>query len=541
MNLTVEEALSIYPLSKAKLVAGAGGTSRVIKSVNTMDAPDVFDWISNGEMLFTTAFAIKDTPSDFLRLLKRLNERGSAGIGIKLGRYWSEIPEIVLEEADKLNFPILELPYEFAFSDQMRALFHAEFERNTKKLYDALEKQKQLVRFAMQTDNYTNSFQTINDILDHPIVVISARGQFLFNSSDWPEAELLKEWPWPAKFHPARTDSGWVCRLPLLKDDDCYGYLLVITKDGSIHKDEKGLFHQAAEILSHHLDHVLDDQQSVASYQWSASIERYLQRHITRETFLEQARALGSPLLSSPQVGVLIVPVAGETAKLSVPKALRDIRREISYHPALGLVESHHVAMGETLFYLFKLKDGVAGTEAYNQLIKSLNEISTSMRNLSARCYVSKVKPELGEAAEAYEECAEARRISQSLSFDASVVLFSELEFSYLFSHIPNEIMEKYCNDLLLPLKQKDVDYYADMLKTLEVYFSTEGQINEVAKQLFIHRNTVQYRLEKISELLGLDFRKMGDLMKVKMMFMFRHLLAMDQKKQTGALKGTSA
>lgn len=39
MHLTVEEALSIYPLSEAKLIAGSKGKHRIVKSINVMDAP----------------------------------------------------------------------------------------------------------------------------------------------------------------------------------------------------------------------------------------------------------------------------------------------------------------------------------------------------------------------------------------------------------------------------------------------------------------------------------------------------------------------
>ncbi|MBN2980379.1 PucR family transcriptional regulator ligand-binding domain-containing protein [Cohnella algarum] len=105
MHLTVEEALRIYPLSRSRIVAGAEGAGRVIKSVNMMDAPDVSDWVKAGEMLFTTAFAIKDTPEDFLRLLQKLNERGSAGLGIKLGRYWKQIPRSSSRKRTGFIFP----------------------------------------------------------------------------------------------------------------------------------------------------------------------------------------------------------------------------------------------------------------------------------------------------------------------------------------------------------------------------------------------------------------------------------------------------
>ncbi|MFS0724616.1 PucR family transcriptional regulator [Paenibacillus sp. 1P07SE] len=527
MNLTVEEALSIYPLSKAKLVAGAGGVGRLIKSVNTMDAPDVIDWISDGELLLTTAFAIKDTPDAFLRLLKKLDKRGAAGIGIKLGRYWSEIPQVVLEEADRLNFPVLDLPFEFAFSDQMTALFQAEFVKSTQQLHDDLEKQKQLVRFALQKEDFANLFPMIADILAHDIVVISARGQLLYNSCNWPEVELLKGWPWSAQFHKARAEHGWFCRIPLMKDADCYGFLLVVPAGGPIIQEEEGLFHQAAEILCYHMDHFYDDQQTVASYQWSAVMERYLHGQISQETFLEQSRSLGSPMVSGSHLCVLTVPDPLKGSALPVPKKLRELLREVNYHPRLSSLESQHLVTQDTLLHVFKVS---ASDSPFTDIIyKSFLEILKSMPSVSARSYISRIKPELGAIRDAYEECTEAHRISGQLAYDSPVVFFADLEFSYLFSHIPAPVMEKYCQSLLQPLMQKDADYATDMLRTLKAYIANEGQVNDVAKQLFIHRNTVQYRLEKLSEVLGLDLRLTGDLLKVKLMFMFRQLLAQEQ------------
>lgn len=529
MRITVEEALSIYPLSKAKLVAGAGGVKRLIQSVNTMDAPDVIDWISPGELLLTTAFAIKDTPDAFLRLLKKLDERGAAGIGIKLGRYWSEVPQIVLEEADRLNFPILDLPFEFAFSDQMNALFQAEFVKSTQQLHDDLEKQKQLVRFALQKEDFVNLFPMIADILAHPIVVVSARGQLLYNSSPWPEVELLKGWPWNVQFHKAGTEHGWFCRIPLLKGTDCYGFLLVVPAGGVVIPEEEGLFHQAAEILCYHMDHYYDDQQTLAGYQWGVVMERYLQGHITKETFLEQSRSLGSPLIGGSHVCVLTTPDSLQGTP-PAPKKLREVLREVNYHPQLSNLESHHLVIGDSLLHVFKVSDSPAGSGSFTEtLFKSYLEILGSMPSVPVRSYISRIKPELGAIRDAYEECAEAQRISAQLSFDSPVVFFADLEFSYLFSHIPKPVMDKFCQSLLQPLMIKDADYATDMLRTLEAYITSEGQINEVAKQLFIHRNTVQYRLEKLSEILHIDLRLTGDLLKVKLMFMFRQLMAQEE------------
>lgn len=52
--------------------------------------------------------------------------------------------------------------------------------------------------------------------------------------------------------------------------------------------------------------------------------------------------------------------------------------------------------------------------------------------------------------------------------------------------------------------------------------FEQDGQLNETAKKLYIHRNTATYRIEKLSEILGVDFKKMNDLLRLKIAFLFR-------------------
>ncbi|WP_036666882.1 PucR family transcriptional regulator ligand-binding domain-containing protein, partial [Paenibacillus darwinianus] len=165
MHLTVEQALSVYPLSEGRLIAGSAGRNRVVKSVNVMDAPDITDWIKEGEMLFTTAYLLKDSPDEAGQLLARLNQCGSAGLGIKLGRFWTDVPGEWIEQADRLGFPLIELPFQFTFSDQMNGLFREEIKRSTSALQDVLDKQVRLMRFALHSDPIRKLFDDVADVV----------------------------------------------------------------------------------------------------------------------------------------------------------------------------------------------------------------------------------------------------------------------------------------------------------------------------------------------------------------------------------------
>ncbi|MNN47919.1 Purine catabolism regulatory protein [compost metagenome] len=135
----------------------------------------------------------------------------------------------------------------------------------------------------------------------------------------------------------------------------------------------------------------------------------------------------------------------------------------------------------------------------------------------------SKVKPE--GLKEAFAEIKECMGMFQHWGTHGNVVHYRQLELNLLLGQIPAETMEKYCSSSLRGLQNREPEYVREMLHTLEVYLENDGHVNETAKKLFIHRNTATYRIEKLSELLDVDFKKINDLMRLKLVFIFRRML----------------
>lgn len=61
--------------------------------------------------------------------------------------------------------------------------------------------------------------------------------------------------------------------------------------------------------------------------------------------------------------------------------------------------------------------------------------------------------------------------------------------------------------ELLEPLAAYDAERDSDLVRTLTVFFACSENASEAADRLFLHRNSVSYRLERVRELTGLDYR----------------------------------
>ncbi|OXM87775.1 PucR family transcriptional regulator [Paenibacillus rigui] len=524
MHITVEQALSIYPLSEGKLIAGNTGTSRIVKSVNVMDAPDITDWIKDGEMLFTTAYLMKDNPEGAIQLLRTLDKRGSAGLGIKLGRFWTRIPEPIVEEANRLKFPLIELPYQFTFSDQMNGLFQAELQRSTKVLHTVLDKQKKLMQFALKPDQVNSFFHTVAGIIGYPMAVIGSRGHIVFNSTPLEEPLLLRNWPWKDHYQWVYTEEGRFFRIPLFQKEECIGYAIFHPTDAALMKVEEGLFHQAAEIISYHMGFIYKDylEHSLQNDLGSLFL-RYLRSSVPIETLTDYAEGLGIQLFNGSYQCVLttVSPLAEARRR---EKMLREIREELQYHPVLKELPVIHFYVEEGIFSLFPSDSFQNGHKLEVILEKCISSMAGNGVEAGPRLFLStkKMKPQL--LAEAYRECVETKQMAERLEIHSLVLKFETIEFAYLFQHVPPAGMKAYSDQVLRPLLEKDPEYAQEMLRTLETFIENDGQVNETAKLLFIHRNTATYRLEKISEMLQVDFKKVNDLLRLKLVFLFRQM-----------------
>lgn len=112
LGLTVNEALSIPPLDRCSVIAGSRGLSREINSVNSFDAPDVMSWLKPGELVLTSGYVF-DHSFNLVELVEELAKRNCSGLAIKV----SKLPAEMLETANKLNLPIIEIPDNISISD----------------------------------------------------------------------------------------------------------------------------------------------------------------------------------------------------------------------------------------------------------------------------------------------------------------------------------------------------------------------------------------------------------------------------------------
>jgi purine catabolism regulator len=228
-------------------------------------------------------------------------------------------------------------------------------------------------------------------------------------------------------------------------------------------------------------------------------------------------------LLQSPFQLVLTDIVA--TVEERQSELLR-LKEEYNEHPVLRDLKAIHLIVDQGLLSIYPA--ALQSPEQFRDVIQACFDNLKFDKGYYPRAAISSCKLKPDGLKEAFAEVKECMGMLQFEGVHGNVVHYRQLELSLLLGQIPTEVMEKYCNGTLRGLLSREPEYVREMLRTLEVYLENDGHVNETAKKLFIHRNTATYRIEKLSELLDVDFKKINDLMRLKLVFMFRRMLGRD-------------
>ncbi|MDK2807704.1 MAG: hypothetical protein PWP24_437 [Clostridiales bacterium] len=107
-----------------------------------------------------------------------------------------------------------------------------------------------------------------------------------------------------------------------------------------------------------------------------------------------------------------------------------------------------------------------------------------------------------------YEEACEALKAAKEFNLNGDFIDFQSVVFYSLLNKLPVEInLMKYVHPALRLLKQYDDANGTHLYETLKVYAKTGFNQKETADQMFLHRNTLNYRMKRIDEIAGLDLK----------------------------------
>ena len=161
--------------------------------------------------------------------------------------------------------------------------------------------------------------------------------------------------------------------------------------------------------------------------------------------------------------------------------------------------------------------------EELERMASSMEETLKNELRIKTVIGIGTVAEHLRELADSYKEAQTAIDVGKVFDTEKSIINYENLGIGRLIYQLPTTLCEIFLSEVF---KKNSIDSLdQETLFTINKFFENNLNVSETSRKLFVHRNTLVYRLEKIKKLTGLDLRQFDHAIVFKVALMVRKYL----------------
>ena len=168
----------------------------------------------------------------------------------------------------------------------------------------------------------------------------------------------------------------------------------------------------------------------------------------------------------------------------------------------------------------------LSSPDAHEEVQKVARSIENALHEeLGIRCIIgiSTNAHHLRELADRYKESQVAIDVGRIFEGEKTIVNYESLGLGRIIYQLPTTLCEMFLNEVFKKNPIETLD--EDTLETINRFFENNLNVSETSRKLYVHRNTLVYRLEKIKKITGLDLREFDHAIVFKVAMMVRQYL----------------
>ena len=181
------------------------------------------------------------------------------------------------------------------------------------------------------------------------------------------------------------------------------------------------------------------------------------------------------------------------------------------------------LSVSETDVAVVKQFSGETEGKRLDKLAAQIEEALASELKLKVVVGIGTVASSIRELAHSYKEAQMAIEVGKVFDTERSVISYDNLGIGRLIYQLPTTLCQMFLREVF---KKNPIDALdQETLFTINKFFENNLNVSETARKLFVHRNTLVYRLEKIKRLTSLDLREFDDAITFKVALMVKKYL----------------
>lgn len=547
---TVKKFLALPAFHEFEVIAGNQGLNNIISSVNIMDNPDALDWFSPGELLLTSGYFFKDSSQVQNRVVTQLENINCPALCIKPHQYLGIIPQNIILLADQFNLPVIKLPYGMSFS-KIADIIRGEISDN----YDIINREsldihKAFFDISLQGGGISKISQSLSEMISNPVIFMDK----YFNIIDLYDME---ENPYPIKnifngnLDKNILNEDYINSLPpnfeqlqkplarrLHINNQAIDTVITSVYIQNIHYGYILVWKTIKELSN--IDYITLEHSTM-----SFALERIRTNEVTRTKNRVRRDFLHDIFL-------------GKITDIENMRYLCDIHRinmELSYVPMIlnldflgyegcDFIEKkkyedtkilevlnfldksnnnseyiiHSLSIQSQIIILIgfdkeKVNANIESTKLFCS--ETIRTLENNLDGIKIYAGIGGISNHLIDLHHYYNQAMEALRLARKSPGNNRVRHFNDFIVHHFLENNIDEIkMRKFFDHSLGSLYKYDKENDAELLETLETWIESNYNIAKTSRQLFTHRNTILYRIDRISDILNTDLEDPNELLK---------------------------
>ncbi|MFC3882823.1 PucR family transcriptional regulator [Bacillus songklensis] len=512
--LTVQEILKRKHFVTSEVAAGKEGLHKPVKWVHIVEVTQIKRLLKGNELILSTGVGWKENEQMFISFLEQLIECNAAGLCIEMGTYTSKIPSEVIAIADQHQFPIILFHQEVPFIEITQDVHSLLINQHYQMISDLENYSQQLQKMLLIIDHYHPILHFFYQYTDLQVIIKLNEENIQFV----PEINPVKRKELLNLISRENNDQKVMTKQIIQVLTRNYAELFVVSPYGQLTEFDLLAVDRTATALAQHFlrDLYVEEKKRVDEAEW---MTKWLIGELTESeltSYLEEAN------VKEQGCGAVVCVCRPNPQKRSV---------DFTYLKMFlkTLFEQH----GFDLFVIERRGDFILilinkrSVHTWKQRIEEgfvrfLNTDYCKRQNFFVHLLgIGKLVTNVQEINRSYQTALETVKVQEKLESNTSIHFYDDLHMYRVLSLIQQpkdlrEVMMEY----LEPVIMYDQQYNGKLMETLKVYLECNGSKQETAKRLFVVRQTLYHRIEKLEKLLGTDFMEPKKRMAIEFMIM---------------------
>ncbi|GAE35242.1 PucR family transcriptional regulator [Halalkalibacter akibai] len=503
-SITITEILKRKHFEKAEVVAGTSGLHKNVKWVHVVEVIAIKKLLNGHELILTTGLGWKENKALFKSFLTQLIESNATGLCIEVSSHTSFIPQDIIDLANEHQFPIILFHEEVPFV-QITQDIHSLLINHQYRLISDLENYSQnLNKKLLEVNNHKEILVFFQTFLNVQVVAFFDEETILL-----PELPTKERWNLIEKIKNNQQSSfKYMASQSVQVLENHFAELVILTEDREINEFDLLILDRTTTALAQHFlrDLYVEEKRRLEETEWMIDWLDGLHNNVEIKehlSYLEPGLKLNGGVVCACKWQSTDHSTATTLDKTYFKLLFRTIFEQQGFY-VFSIEVKHHI-----IFILGNQRPLKSWKQRVEEAFKRFEKVDYNQKLKAANISfgIGKFVKQLNEIHSSYKSAKETLLFQKMLTKDGQSYFYEDLHMYRIMSLLnKHSDLQEIVLEYLQPVIDYDNKFNGKLVETLKTYLACNGSKQETAKKLFVVRQTMYHRIEKLETLLGKDF-----------------------------------